>query len=350
MPPLGRGDIAGTREAVRMFRIADDIRENGGFLRRRDLLALGHTDGGLRAGLRQRRIFRVRHGWYSVPDAPEPAVRAVRVGGRLTGVAALESYGLRVPRRASVDVAVPRHACRLRRPDERRERLGPADGIRTHWTDPRIAELGERSRWRVSLDEALVHVLRTEGRDIAVACCSAVAHHFRWPRERMDAVFARAPQHARPWRELVEWLDEAHGETFVRLWCGDAGIPWRPQPRVRGVGRLDGQVGPNVYVEVDGGRHDPAWTGEGDSTFEKDHDRDAIMARRGKWVLRFTYRMLYTDWPGCLAAIERAIDDDRALTAYRKRHPYRERQPALRRRARRRRSRPPNENEGDPAR
>lgn len=333
-----------------MLRIAEDIRSHGGFLRRRDLLALGHTDGGLRGALRRHRIFRVRHGWYSVPDAPEPAVRAVRVGGRLTGVAALESYGLRVPRRVRVDVAVPTHACRLRRPGERRERLAAVDDIRTHWSGPRVAELGGESRWRVSIDDALVHVLQTEPRDLAVACCSAVAHHFRWSEERMDAVFARAPGHATAWRGLVEGRDEAHGETFVRLWCGDSGIPWEPQPHVRGVGRFDGRVGPNVYVEVDGGQHDPAWTGEGESTFEKDHVRDAVMARRGKWVLRFSYRMLYTDWAGCLASIERAIDDDRALTAYRKQHPYRPRHPALSRRARRRRSRSPNENEGDPAR
>lgn len=338
------------REAVRVFRIADDIREGGGFLRRRDLLALGYTDGGLRAALRLRMIFRVRHGWYSVPDAPEAAVRAVRVGGRLTGVAALESYGLRVPRRDRVDVAVPSHACRLRRPGDRRERLVAADGIRTHWIDPRVAELDDQSRWRVSIDDALVHILHTEDRDIAVACCSAVAHHFRWPERRMDAAFARAPGHATAWRGLVEGRDEAHGETFTRLWCGDAGIPWEPQPYVAGVGRLDGRVGPNVYVEVDGGQHDPAWTGEGESTFEKDHERDALMARRGKWVLRFTYRMLYADWSSCLAAMERAIDDDRALTAYRRRHPYRPRHPQERRRARRRRSRASNENEGDPNR
>jgi hypothetical protein len=71
------------------------------------------------------------------------------------------------------------------------------------------------------------------------------------------------------------------------------------------------------------------------------------MAALGKTTLRFTYRMLYTDWAGCLAAAQRAIDDDRALTAYRRRHPYRERHPALRRRARLRAARAPNENEGD---
>jgi len=312
-------------------------------LRRRDLLALGCTDGGIRAALRYRAIFRVRHGWYSIPDAPDFAVRAVRVGGRLTGIAALQSYGLTVPRRSRVDVAVPSHACRLRRPTERRERLESGDGVRAHWSDKPVAALGAASRWRVDIDAALVHVLGTENRDTAVACCSAVMHVFRWPESRMDAVFARAPVRARSWRSLIGRLDESHGETYVRLWCRDAGIAWFPQPRVSGVGRLDGRISPNVFVEVDGGQHDVAWTGSGASTFEKDRQRDAAMAARGYRVLRFSYRMLYASWPDCLASMRRAIDDDRALCAYRKKHPYRPR--------RRPRAQPPlvpNEFEGDP--
>jgi hypothetical protein len=330
-----------------MRSIADDIRDHGGFLRRRDLLALGHTDGGIRGDLRRARIFRVRQGWYSIPSMNDAAVRAVRVGGRLTGIAALESYGIRVPRRPLRDLAVPSGACRLRRPDDRRDRLRPGDGIRTHWQDRPLVERLTESRWRVSADDALLHVLRTEQRDIAVACCSAVLHHLRWEDERLAAVFTRAPDRVRQWQALVERRDESHGETLARLWFGDAGIPWEPQPRVRGVGRLDGRIGPHVYVEVDGGQHDPAWTGEGGSSYERDQTRNARMAALGKTTLRFTYRMLYTDWAGCLAAAQRAIDDDRALTAYRRRHPYRERHPALRRRARLRAARAPNENEGD---
>ena len=91
------------------------IRRRGLFLRRRDLLAHGYTDDDIRAALELGVIFRVRQGWYSVPDAPPAGVHAVRVGGRLTGISALESYGLRVPRRALVHVAVPINACRLRR-------------------------------------------------------------------------------------------------------------------------------------------------------------------------------------------------------------------------------------------
>lgn len=295
------------------------IRRYGLFLRRRDLLAHGYSDVDIRASLERGIIFRVRQGWYSVPDAPPAAVRAVRVGGRLTGVSALESFGLRVPRRDRVHIAVPAGACRLRKLEDRRRRLEAGDPVRIHWVDRKTPQ---SSIWRVSTDDALLVILMEENRDIAVACCSAVMHHKGWPGRRLDAVFARAPRHVQPWRELVCGLDESHGETFVRLWLWDAGIPWESQPRVAGVGRLDGRVGPHTYIEVDGGQHDPGWTGDGQSTYENDHVRDMTMRILGDTVLRYTYLQLYAKWPQVLAAIKRAIADDYALSEYRLRHPY----------------------------
>jgi hypothetical protein len=168
------------------------IRRRGLFLRRRDLLAHGYTDDDIRAALELGTIFRVRQGWYSVPDASQPAVHAVRVGGRLTGVSALESYGLRVPRRTLVHVAVPINACRLRRPGDRQRRLVADDPVRVHWI---VRQTPQSSVWRVSIDDALLVILSEESRDIAVACCSAVLRYKRWSAKRLDAVFAQAPQH-----------------------------------------------------------------------------------------------------------------------------------------------------------
>ena len=302
--------------------IERSIRRGGLFLRRRDLLALGFVDRQIKSALGRRRIFRVRHGWYSVPDAPEPAIRAVRVGGRLTSVSALESYGLRVPRRKSVHIAVPGTASRLRRPDDRRRRLGAGDQVHVHWVDRR--RVGG-TVWRVSIDDALLAVLLEEPRDIAVACCSAVMHHKKLDPGRLDAIFHQAPARVQCWRGLVSALDESHGETFARLWLMDAGVRFEQQVVVTGVGRFDFKVGPHTYVEIDGGQHDPNWTGEGESTWASDHDRDTTMAIEGDTVQRYIYRQLYGDWPRVLAAIERAIADDLVLTARRQRHPYRPR-------------------------
>ena len=294
------------------------IRAGGLFARRRDLLARGFTDRHIRRALQARRIFRVRHGWYSLPSAPDAAIRAVRVGGRLTGISALQSYGLRVPRRTTLSVAVPANACRLRDPGDRRARLAPA-GVDVLWVDePRALH---ESPWRVTIDDALLCVLTHESRDVAVACASTVMRHKKWSRARLERVFARAPERVGCWVTLVSALDDSHGETYARLWCLDAGIPWTSQPFVLGVGHLDGRVGPNTYVEIDGGQHDPLWTGEGPSEYEHDHDRDTTMAALGKRVLRFTYRQLYSAWPACLRAIEQAIADDLELEARRAARP-----------------------------
>ncbi len=301
-----------------MIPVERSIRSGGLFLRRRDLLALGYSDRQLRAALAARRVFRVRHGWYSVPSAPEAAVRAVRVGGRLTGVSALESYGLRVPRREQLHVAVPRRACRLRSPSDRRRRLGAPDGVRVHWLDPLAVPA---SSWRVSVDEALRVVIAEEPRDVAVACASAALHHRTTTLARLRAVFAASPARTRGWLGLVSAADESHGETFVRLWLRDAGIRCEQQPVVAGVGRLDFRLSPSVYVEVDGAQHDPAWTGDSVSSYESDHDRDARLATRHGRALRFTYRQLYQCWPDCLAAIETAVADDLAFIAWRMRDP-----------------------------
>ena len=320
-----------------MLRVERVIRSRGGFSRRRDLLAAGCSDGQVRAALAAKRIFRVRHGWYSVPDAPDDAVRAIRVGGRLTGVAALRSYGLRVPFRPTVDVVVPSHANRLRNPVDRGRRLCPDDPVRVHWTDAPRQSVDPGS-WRVSLDDALVVVLATEGRDIAVACCSAVMHVERWSERRMDAVFARAPAQVQRWRQLVNRRDESHGETFVRLWTGDIGIFLESQPALPGGGRLDFRASQNCYIEIDGAQHDPKWTGEdsGGSSWQSDHARDTLVAISGGQVLRWTYLQLYTAWQHCVAALERAVADDLELIERRRRHPERPR--SLLGSARRRRS------------
>lgn len=295
------------------------IRGSGYFLRRRDLLALGYTDGAIQRSLRDRRIFRVRQGWYSIPSAPEAGIRAVRIGGRLTGISALDDLGLRVPRQADLYVAVKPTASRLRRATDRHARLLADDAVRVLWT----ATGSGGTPWRVSISEALLAVLSMETRDVAVACCSAALRHRKITASELAEVFARAPERARRWSALPSALDDSHGETFVRLWLMDAGVACEQQFYVAGVGHLDFRLSQHSFVEVDGAQHDPRWTGDTPSSYERDHDRDTSMSIDGARVQRFTYRQLYSDWPRVLAAIERAIADDLALTALRTRHPYR---------------------------
>ncbi len=303
-----------------MEELARVIQQRGGFLRRRDLLPLGFTDANLRSALGRSAIFRVRHGWYSVPGVDERAARAVRVGGRLTALSALETYGIRVPRARPLTVAVASNANRLRSPIDRRARLRSHEASIV-WVDDRRGP----SSWRVPVADALLAVLVSETRDIAIACCGAALNLRLITTSALARVFDRAPLRCRRWMPLVSGLDESHGETWFRTHYRERGGACVQQVTVPGVGRFDFRVSEHVYVEIDGGQHDPAWTGEGESTWEHDLDRDAAMTARGDRVLHFGYRQLYSAWPAVLAAIDRAIADDAALVARRRRHQYRPR-------------------------
>jgi very-short-patch-repair endonuclease len=308
------------RNTEGMLSAARVIRTLGWFARRRDLLDRNVSDTQIRAALADGTIFRVRHGWYSLPGAPEAAINAVRIGGRITGIAALELHGLAVPRRKVIDIVVPAGACRLRSPTDRARRLRESDNVTVHWTDPPRRHL-DPNRWLASIDEALALVVATEPRDIAVACSSAVVNQRHWTNARLSRAFSRAPARARRWLGLVNGKDESHGETFVRVWLKDAGITCESQVSVDGVGRVDFRVSPNVYIEVDGAQHDPHWSGSSPSNWETDHVRDTAAAIRGGRVLRWTYRQIYGNWEACVEALLTARADDLELIARRRSRP-----------------------------
>lgn len=300
-----------------MRTIAHTISDHGMFLRRRDLLALGFNDGAITSALEAGSVFRVRHGWYSLPDAPQAAVEAVRVGGRLTARSALESYGVSVPRTQLIQIAVARNACRLRSPTDRRSRLKAPDRQDVRWVEAGSDKF-VGSRWRVSVRDALAEVIRTESRDITVACCDLVINGGWLTAREVDGLFAEAPNDRASWRGLVDGRSEAHGETFVRLWLADAGIRFHPQTAVAGVGRLDGRVSPGLCIEVDGTQHssvDPPARGGRLSPFEDDHRRDIAIVFSDQRSLRFTYRQLYRQWDLCLAAIRHLLAEEVRIAA-----------------------------------
>ena len=78
-------------------------------------------------------IVRVRKGWYARADENRDAIRACRVGGRLTCVSAIAFHdGSTAP--PVLHVEVPANAPRLRDPDDARRRLGPESAVVVHWT------------------------------------------------------------------------------------------------------------------------------------------------------------------------------------------------------------------------
>ncbi|TFD29419.1 hypothetical protein [Cryobacterium cryoconiti] len=102
-----------------MRTLARDIVDHGLFVKRATLRARGWSDGHLRAEVSRGTIVRVRKGWYSVPWAPPSAIEAFRIGGWLTGLSSLKSYGIWTPTTAKLHVSVPSAARGLRRRNSR---------------------------------------------------------------------------------------------------------------------------------------------------------------------------------------------------------------------------------------
>lgn len=274
----------------------------GGFLRRRDLLRLGCSDSAIRAALRRGSIERVRHGWYVSPHMPETARRAVRLGGLLTGSAALQSYGIWAPRTTAPDYRVSAHAARLRTPGDAKRRLGQhPDAASVRWSGPSPKPAQEGLTWRVTVAEALADLLRTADRISVLSACDSAQHLGMISAAELDLLFARAPERTRHWRDLVDGRAEAGGETAVRILLLDAGLAAEPQFPVPGAGRYDLRI-EQLLIEVDGRAHH-----DDREAFHRDRARDLMAAFWGFRVLHLSYAQIEREWPLCLAAIRSSL-------------------------------------------
>ncbi|TFD45345.1 hypothetical protein E3T55_18925 [Cryobacterium frigoriphilum] len=285
-------------------------------MKRAALLRLGHSRRHIAYAVAVGAILRVRKGWYTLPGTPIAAIEAFRIGGRLTGLSAFATYGFWTPSTSQLHVTVPHDARALRRPRDMHTRLGPLD--RQHctitWNDQRTARDTD-CRWRTSVIDALVHILKHEGRVSSIVCLDAAlnaALHGRpgIDEDDLDVIFARAPLAAQPWRAELDGRSGAGGETEFRLFCTDAGIPFVPQPYVEGVGYLDGQIAPHTFVEIDGKS-----IHANSEAREVDTYRDAVVVSRHGSVIRVTYEMYRTRWSLVLATMMCAIEDDWKLGA-----------------------------------
>lgn len=294
-----------------MRSLAQDIGAHGLFIKRAGIHRLGYSDGDITAALTARTIIRVRKGWYSVPSAPPEALVAVRIGGRLTGLSALRTYGIWTPETRKIHVTVPTDARGLHRPNDMHHKFEPGDGtrIRLSWSDDRD-DRRPPYVWRTSVVHALVHIVNTHDRVTAIVCLDAALHNRREGGPGIDesdlpGIFARAPHRVHSWQLAVDGRAEAGGETEFRLKALAAGIPFVPQPFVKGVGRLDGQIGPRTFVEIDG----KAWHADG-GAFEVDCTRDVKVAAKDGRVLRFSYELVRKHWDLCERAMCRVLAAD----------------------------------------
>ncbi len=276
------------------------VAQHGGALDRRRLVALGATDHDLRTAIRAGGLNRPRRGWYSTWPEDDSRFRAMRVGGRLTGLSAVAAMGGWVLGRHPLHVAVPTNAARLRsqwRRDIPRADARP-DGVVVHWVQ--AAHDRGSSTGIVPVLEALELVCRAEPLEYAVAALDWALKSGRI--DRVDR--ALLTQRLGPLGAIVHHADaqcESLPESLARTRLRAAGasvvsqVQWK-----RDLERIDLVVEGAIALEVDGEEHHR-------ERFEEDRARDLELTDAGYHALRPSARQVFGSWGAVQAAVARAL-------------------------------------------
>ncbi|KQS15612.1 type IV toxin-antitoxin system AbiEi family antitoxin domain-containing protein [Frigoribacterium sp. Leaf186] len=299
-----------------MQQIATHVRQAGGVLHKRDLVALGATDRMLTAAVRSGHVNRPRRGWYTTFAPGDARHEAVRIGGRLTGAALLALLGAWMWTVPPLTVVVAPTASRLR-PRRGATVLWRADGLvpprplhgpASHLDedDEHAAEDAMRSAWAVPLRTALVDAVMAAPLDEAVALLDWAVATGHFSVAGLHAAFAGAPSDV---RGIVEWVDprcESFIESVVRVTFVRLGHHVDTQVRVgpRDRRRIDLVVDGVAAVELDG----RSWHGD---TFDADRLKDLAITIRGRTALRASYEMVRDHRPLLVAAVRVVLDEAR---------------------------------------
>lgn len=277
--------------------------EHEGVAHIRSFLAAGLTRRQVAALYRIGLLKRPRIGWYADPALPIDAIRAIRIGGVLGCISAARSWGLPVPGPddGELHVSVEEDATRLRDSRNRTKHppAGEEEGVHLHWL-PRLKPV---RGYRADVLDVLLQLAYCVPFDWLVAAIDRALHAPRNGSALLStaswALLRTAlPERLRRACDLADGRAESPIETIVRLGLVGLGIPFDLQVWVTATHRVDFLIGTRLVIEVDGRRHhdDP-------EAFERDRERDALLASWGFRVLRFSYRQVTEDLPWVLDVI-----------------------------------------------
>jgi very-short-patch-repair endonuclease len=271
-----------------MTSIGSLIDDNGGLLHKRQLVRLGATDRHLTWAVRHTGVRRPRRGWYSTWPPSDPRFVSVRVGGRLTGAAALEQMGAWIWRRRGITVSVPGNAARLRR----------VRGVHVVWDSRELLDRG--TAWSVGLRDALRQALLELPFEEAVAVLDWALHTQRIDESDIGRLLVGLPQDL---QRIGDWVDpncqsiiESLGRTRLRI----AGHSVSTQEPVGGNRFIDLVVDDVVGLELDGRAFHS-------DSFEKDRRKDLEIIIEGRTAIRASYQMVDDSWDRVESAVEAAV-------------------------------------------
>lgn len=263
--------------------VSDVVVQLGGFATTRELKAAGASERMLTAAVRFGHVRRVRNGWYSTVHPDDPRFRAVRVGGRLTGISAFRAWGAWILRRADpLHVAVPYNAARLRESQTARVHFGPRGGGGT--------------RTEVSVHDALVRLMLDEPPDVVVPCIDWLLHSGRADLIDIHRAGLDVPASRRRVLDLIDQRSQSVLESVARVRLRQRGLRVDSQQPTGELGASDLLVEGAVTLELDGRQYHA-------DRFEEDRRRDLITTIEGKHVLRVSEPMVREVWSHIVTAI-----------------------------------------------
>lgn len=260
-----------------------------------ELRSRGETIATIRESIGIGERYRVIKGWYATPAAPQDAVLAMRMGGRLGCVSALALRGAWVPPDHGTHVLFPSAA-------SGRRTAGRARGasVVRHW-GARAERTG--SAFTVApLDLAVGDALTCVPPHLLIAILDSLLHRGLISRNRLVVIVLKGPKRVHHLIEHLEPRSESGIESVLRYLLAVAGITTDVQVTMRSVDRLDLEVGGWLALEADGrGTHGR------EEAFTKDRARVVRLMRQGRIVLQFSYAAIMYDFDTVLQAVRDVI-------------------------------------------
>jgi very-short-patch-repair endonuclease len=283
-----------------MADVAAIVQELGGMAQKRQLVARGARDIDLTLAVRRGDVYRAMQGWYTTLPDDDPRVRAIRVGGRLTGISAILFLGGWVLGRHPLHVSVHRNAARLRTPWNRFKRLRGrvVPSLRLHWDDAILGTRGETMV--VSLTDSLYRVILDESLETAVAALDWALHTGQLDQIDFLRLVERLPRNK---RFIADWVDtdcESLPESLARTRLRLAGHRVISQVELDTAERIDLVIDGFVGLEVDGEKYHI-------DTFERDRDKDLAITIAGYHALRPSARAVFKRWETVQSAVTHAL-------------------------------------------
>ncbi|WP_375387677.1 DUF559 domain-containing protein [uncultured Amnibacterium sp.] len=287
--------------------LRDLLSRHDGVVKLSTLIAAGISGKQAGALLGRGLVDRPRSGWYVDPALPWEAKHAIRVGGVLDCVSAVDSFGLPVPLEAKrlLHVIVPANSARRRHHRSKRRYVVPGEDreVVLHWS----SEPGTPAGWRVPLVDALLQLADCVPVDWWIAALDAARHRPRGGEplladEEWKDLARRVPARLRPELRLVDPRSERVIESLLRLALIRRGIPlvdlqfWPDQHH-----RVDILLPGRLILEADGAAwHDPL----------ADAGRDAFLRGLGYRVLHFDYDRIVNHIDDVVLEILEALADE----------------------------------------